>query len=181
MAMAEDMAVLLLVLEACTNDMNADGSMPTARIKENGQNLFANSYVQRPWCPRRYRALRDHLSELGHIDWKDRRSVPAALSPTGEGQAAKWRLSEAMMETLAEEKLKPGTAVVAGEEETKAEGGERGDCLLQNRAGEEDLYRDNSYLISGAIPLPDWFTDFRQPRLLRPVLDVGFREWKMAA
>jgi hypothetical protein len=34
------------------------------------------------------------LSELGYIDWEDRRYVPAALSPNGTGQAAKWRLSD---------------------------------------------------------------------------------------
>ena len=64
-ATAEDMAVLLLVLEACTNDMNDDGSMPTARIRENWEILHANGDVDRPWCPRRYTTLRNQLSNLG--------------------------------------------------------------------------------------------------------------------
>lgn len=183
-ATAEDMAVLLLVLEACTNDMNSDGSMPTARIRENWQILFANGDVARPWCPRRYKTLRDQLSTLGHIDWEDRHYVPAALSPSGTGQAARWRLSEALMEKLADEKLKPGTAVVVGEDENEVEGGELGVVALQVREGEEDLYCDKSFFThedDEDEPLPDWIIDLRQPDFIRPVLDAGFSGMRMAA
>ncbi len=90
-------------------------------------------------------------------------------------------MSEALMARLAEEKLKPGTAVGAGVEDKDVESGELGDCLLQNREGEEDLYCDKPFLMAGAVPLPDWFTDFRQPRLIRPVLDVGAEGFRMAA
>ena len=120
----------------------------------------------------------------GYIDWEDRRYVPAALSPTGTGQAAKWRLSEALMEMLANEKLGLGTAVVVGEEETKADEAELGVVLLQEREGEEDLYCDKSFLIHEDIedePLPDWIIDLRQPEVhparagcgLRTVQDGG--------
>ena len=181
MATAEDMAVLLIILEACTGDMNADGSMPTARIRENWEILHANGDVDRPWCPRRYTALRNHLSNLGYIDWEDRRYVPSTLSPTGTGQAAKWRMSEALMEKLANEKLGLGAAAVVGEEVVKADEAELEGLLLQKKEGEEDLYWDNSFLMDDAEPLPDWFIDFRQPRFIRPVLDVGFGQFRMAA
>ena len=120
-ATAEDMAVLLLVLEACTNDMNADGSMPTARIRENWEILHANGDVDRPWCPRRYTTLRNQLSNLGYIDWEDRRYVPSALSPTGTGQAARWRISEGLIEMIVAEKLGNGTPELVVVEEVDAD------------------------------------------------------------
>ena len=64
------------------------------------------------------------MSSPSHIEWEDRRYVPAALSPTKTGQAIKWRLTEALMDLLAQEKLEPGTAVVLAEEEVKSDGGE---------------------------------------------------------
>jgi hypothetical protein len=161
--------------------MNDDGSMPTARIRENWQILFANGDVERPWQPRRFTALRDHLSPLSHIEWEDRRYVPAALSPTKTGQAAKWRLTEAFMELLAQEKLEPGTAVVVGEEGQKADEAVVPVSLLQDREGEEDLYYDNKLFIDAYGLLFDCFIDFRQPRFIRPLLVVGAGGWRMAA
>ena len=180
-ATAVDMAILLLVLEACTNSINDDGSMPTARIRENWEILFANGDVERPWQPRRYTALRDQLSSLGHIEWEDRRYVPAALSPTKTGQAAKWRLTEALMELLAQEKLEPGTAVVVAEEAVKADEAVVPVPLLQEREGEEDLYYDKNFFIDADDPSLDWFFYFGQPRFVRPFLVVGAGGWKMAA
>lgn len=183
-ATAEDMAALLLVLEACTNDMNADGSMPTARIRENWEILHDNGDVERPWCPRRYTALRDQLSTLDYIDWEDRHYVPAALSPTGTGQAARWRLSEALMEMLANEKLGLGTAVVAGEQEKEVGVRELAVVAPQDKEGEEDLYCDKSFFIQSDLqddPLPEWIIDLRQPEIIRPVLDADFGRFRMAA
>ncbi len=183
-ATAQDMAVFLLVLEACTNDMNADGSMPTARIRENWEILHANGDVKRPWCPRRSTVLRNRLSNLGHIDWEDRHYVPSALSPTGMGQAAKWQASEALMGLIEGEKLDPGTTVVVGEEGMKAEEVGLGVVALQEREGEEDLYCDKTFFIPNQLqvePLPDWIIDLRQPEFIRPVLDSDFGRFKIAA
>jgi hypothetical protein len=180
-ATAEDMAILLMILEACTNSMNVDGSMPTARIKENWEILSSNGEVERPWCPRRYTALRDHLSNMGYIDWEDRRYVPAALSPTGMGQAARWRAAEALMGLIEDEKLGLGTDVVVGEEGLKAEAGELGDVLEVKLEREEDLYYDKRFSTHEHEPVPDWIIRMRQPDSIRPVLDVGFGTMRMAA
>ena len=80
------MAVLLLILEACTNDMNSDGSMPTARIRENWEILHANGDVSRPWCPEAVHGPEGSFVHTGCIDWEDARYLPAALSPTARGR-----------------------------------------------------------------------------------------------
>ncbi|AGA30154.1 hypothetical protein [Singulisphaera acidiphila] len=110
----DDMAVLLIILEACTNNMNADRSMPTARIRQNWEILFANTDVMRPWCPRSYTALRDRLSEKDYIDWGDTHYLPGSMSPDGKGKTARRRASEALMNLLDNEKrrLQSGKAVV---------------------------------------------------------------------
>jgi hypothetical protein len=180
-ATAEDMAVLLLVLEACTLDLNADGSMPTARIRENWEILHADGDVPRPWCPRRYTALRDHLSDLGHIDWEDRRYIPSALSTTGMGQAAKWRLSEAMMEMLEREKLGVQADEVVPEVTLEEGRVELGAVVLQQAWGEEDLYCDKDFFKDDEEPLPDWIIDLEGPDCIRPLLDLGGSRLKLAA
>lgn len=180
-ATAEDMAVLLLILVACTDDMNADSSMPTARIRENWEILFGNGDVVRPWCPRRYTALRNHLSNLGFIEWEDRRYVPAALSLTGEGRAARWRASELLTDMLAVEKLGGGTSIVVGVEGMEVACGEPGDGVHGIREREEDLYCDKTSFIHDNPILPDWIIAFRQPEFIRPHLDAGVGRLKMAA
>lgn len=178
-ATAEDMGVLLMILEACTNSMNADGSMPTARIRENWEILHANGDVVRPWCPRRYTAMRDLLSTQGFIDWQDARYLPAALSPDGKGRAAKWRASEALMEMLETEKLGSSPAPVL------VEGGTAGDGLEFVFSGiwegEEDLYCDKIHSPHEGSREPAWLIKLRQPDFIRPLLDVGIERLRMAA
>lgn len=180
-ATAEDMAVLLLILEACTNRMNLDGSMPTARIRENWQILLGNGDVQRPWSPRRYTALRDLLSEEGYIDWEDASYLPAALSPNGKGQAAKWRASEALMEMMELEKmgLPPASDLVEGEGDVAED--DPGLGSTGDKGREEDLYCDTvpPQFVDG--PGPAWLINLRQQEIVRPTLDVGLDRLRMAA
>jgi hypothetical protein len=153
-ATAEDMAVLLLILEACTSDMNADGSMPTARIRENWEILFVNGDVGRPWSPRRYTALRDLLSTQGFIDWKDAHYFPAALSPDGKGQAAKWRASEALMDLIETEKRGSQAGLTVVKDKCDATVGDLEFVFSGIREREEDLYCDTIQFIGGTSPEP---------------------------
>lgn len=101
-ATSEDLAILLLVLEACTERMNADGSMPTARIMTNWATLHEEGEVERPFNPKRYAALRDFLSREGLLDWEDESYLPHQMSDEGKGRAARWRASEGLMARIRE-------------------------------------------------------------------------------
>ena len=66
-----DIAVFLMLLEFFTNHMNDDGSLPTNRFRklqdcllEHGMPKFDNE---------KYKVIRDHFSDLGLLDWEDRR------------------------------------------------------------------------------------------------------------
>jgi hypothetical protein len=103
-ATAEDLAILVLILEACTRRMNADGSMPTARIEANWQALYESGGVERPFNPKRYACLRDYLSRKGLLDWQDESYLPHLLSTDGKGKAAKWRAGERLLAMIEEER-----------------------------------------------------------------------------
>ena len=169
-ATAEDMAVFLLILEACTNAMNADGSLPTARIRENWEVLHANGDVQRPWVAKRYTALRNHLSREGQLDWEDSRYIPGSLSPTGEGQAAKWRASESLMQRIEDAKCP-----------SRQGAGSQGSLdLLRLSEGEEDLYGDN---ISNSVPeqpVPRWIIALKRANYVQPTLDPSIGRLRLA-
>jgi hypothetical protein len=166
----EDMAVLLLILEACTRSMNSDGSMPTARIRENWEILHANDMVKRPWVPKRYTALRDHLSQMGHLDWEDPHYVPGPLSETGKGQAAKWCASESLLERIEEEKQVLDQGDFERETERDRETQER----------EEDLYSDKSDTSPSHDSEPDWILQLQIANYIRPVLNPDVWRMKMA-
>jgi hypothetical protein len=169
-ATAEDMAILLLILEACTRKLNADRSMPTARIRENWEILHANRFIKRPWVSKHYTALRNHLSQEGLLQWDDPHYVPGTLSPTGKGRAARWCASEALMEEIEEEKLK----LVEGPDH------QDGDRDTDKREREEDLYGDNPDLIPSENTEPDWIIDLRRANYIRPLLDPGIWLLRMA-
>ena len=84
-ATAEDMAVLLLVLEACTNDMNDDGSMPTARIKENWEILFANGDVPTSLVSQAVHGAQEPVVELGTHRVGGQAVCARCPEPNGDG------------------------------------------------------------------------------------------------
>ena len=180
-ATAEDMAVMLMILEACTKAMNADGSMPTARIGENWEILHAHGDVNRPWCPRRFAALRNLLSTQGFIDWKDAHYLPAALSPDGKGQAAKWRASEALMNLIETEKRGPQANSAVVQDEGDAAIGDLGSVFLRIGDREEDLYCDTIQFLPDTSPESAWMIKLRRHHYVRPLLDVGVDRLRMAA
>jgi hypothetical protein len=101
-ATSEDLAILLMILEACTLRMNSDGSMPTARIIKNWEVLRDNGEVTRPFNPKRFAAMRNFLSREKLLDWEDESYFPFPMSDEGKGRAARWRASERLMEMILE-------------------------------------------------------------------------------
>jgi hypothetical protein len=86
----EDMAVLLAILEHCTNDPNDDGSMPTARIQSLWEAMYAAGDTDRQFNPKRYAATRRLLDEANGIKWRDNTFIIGRC-------AAKWCLTDQLM------------------------------------------------------------------------------------
>jgi hypothetical protein len=99
-----DLAVLLMVLEFCTQNPNPDGSMPTARVNGLWDALYKSRAICRGWDNGRYAAMRNFLSGLGALDWTDEDYVVGRLEygHWKKGVAAKWCLSAETMQTLAD-------------------------------------------------------------------------------
>jgi hypothetical protein len=81
-ATPEDFAVVLLLLKALHKNANADGSMPTARIRGLWESLHRAGDVRRQWNANRFKAVRDVLSDLGLLAWRDNKYAT--------GRACKW-------------------------------------------------------------------------------------------
>ena len=86
---AEDVQTALAVVRACTLDMNADGSMPMARVKAIWDAAYRASDTNRAFSFRRFAAIRDMLSGMGLLEWED--------ETYSFGKACKWRASKELM------------------------------------------------------------------------------------
>lgn len=67
--------------------------------------LFEVGDVGRAFCPQRFKVIRDFLSSLGLLDWKDRSYCLGWYDQEGEyhkGKACKWQASEKLMGMLEE-------------------------------------------------------------------------------
>ena len=85
----EDVAILLAITNYCTSNMNADGSMPTKRIRGFWDAMWEAGETDRAFIPRRYKATRDFLDAAGAISWKSNHYTL--------GIACKWQLTEDMV------------------------------------------------------------------------------------
>jgi hypothetical protein len=97
----EDVAIFMLCLGFITENMNEDGTLPWARFEEFWTALYHAGDVERAFNPKRFAAIRNHLSSLlvdGEplLDWED--------ETYGAGQACKWRASQKLMNIIKEER-----------------------------------------------------------------------------
>jgi hypothetical protein len=97
----EDMAIFLLCLRFFTKNMNDNGTLPWGRFKGLWTALYQAGDVERAFNPKRFKAMRDHLSSLvvdGEVllEWED--------ETYSAGRACKWRASEKLMEMIEEER-----------------------------------------------------------------------------
>lgn len=106
----DDLAVLIAILCHCAKDMNADGSMPTARIKALWETMYKAGDCERQFNPKRYKAARNILEQCGVICWKSVFYCPHTHV------AAKWTLEqwfvEQVTELLTEEESRESSFVV---------------------------------------------------------------------
>jgi hypothetical protein len=97
----EDVAIFLLCLRFFTNHMNENGTLPWARFEGLWTALKREGDVERAFNPKRFAAIRNHLSSLvvdGEVllEWED--------ETYSAGRACKWRASEKLMEMIEEER-----------------------------------------------------------------------------
>jgi hypothetical protein len=99
----EDVAIFLMLLKFFSENMNADGSLPVERWKKMWTSLYEAGDVSRAFCPQRFKAIRDFLSSLQLLDWKDRSYCLGWYDQNGEyhkGTACKWQASGELIEML---------------------------------------------------------------------------------
>jgi len=114
-----DMAIMLMIGEFLTDNMNSDGSMPTARWEMLWKSLSKSGDVERSWDHKRFKLLRDRLSSLGLIHWEDSSYRLGWTKDNGEyvkGTAAKWKFSVELMEKLSDSASLATASVSGGEE-----------------------------------------------------------------
>jgi hypothetical protein len=103
----EDVAVFLLLLRFFTNNMNNNGTLPWARFEVLWAALYHTGDVERAFNPKRFAAVRNHLSSLvvdGEVllEWED--------ETYSAGRACKWRASEKLMNMLEQEREETSSA-----------------------------------------------------------------------
>jgi len=102
-ATVEDVAIFLMLLKFFTNNMNPDGSLPVKRWSEMWNSVKDAGDINRAFCCQRFSSIRDHLSKLGLLDWKDESYSIGWTDLDGQyhkGKAAKWKASEELMGML---------------------------------------------------------------------------------
>lgn len=95
----EDLAILLMLWGFFESKPNEDGTLPVNRFKKSWQKLYENGHIGRQWNDHRFAVLRNHLSELGLIDWIDEEFEFFEGRP-GEGTACKWKMNQLMAEII---------------------------------------------------------------------------------
>ncbi len=101
---AEDLAAVLAMVEYFTLHPNEDGSMPHARFHAMWDAMYECGDLCRAWDNKRFAYLRNMLSDLGMIEWKDETYIPPPPQPKGgkvKGKAMCWHASEELIEELA--------------------------------------------------------------------------------
>ena len=102
-ATVDDVAIFLMMLKFFTNNMNPDGSLPVERWRKMWKAVKNSGDINRAFCCQRFCSIRDHLSSLGLLDWKDKNYSIGWTDQDGEyhkGKAAKWKASEKLMAML---------------------------------------------------------------------------------
>jgi len=80
-------AVFLDIVDFCLNDQpNENGHVPTNRCKRLWNKLFAKEVISVRWCPRKFAACREYLSQRGLFKITDRNFAP--------GKAMTWEIGQ---------------------------------------------------------------------------------------
>jgi hypothetical protein len=101
----EDVTIMLMLGAWFTKNMLKNGALPEARWRGLWTALYESNDIDRAWCHKRFKAMRDWLSLLRLLKWESREYVVGWFDEGGhyhKGQAAKWRFGEELMQMLAE-------------------------------------------------------------------------------
>ena len=104
-ATAEDVAIYLAITAYITLHQGEDKAMPSRRIGAIWTAMYKSREVGRPHCVKRVAAIRNHLSDLGLIDWQDERywspdKAGKLGCETRKGVCCKYSLSTELMAEL---------------------------------------------------------------------------------
>jgi hypothetical protein len=124
---AEDVAIGLGIVKFCTQKMNADGTMPTKRVKAIWDKLFENGEVERAFDFHRWRSIRNLIEEHGGLEMEDRRYYTGFVNDEGvqiKGRAAKWRMAGWLVDRLDEVAEKGFQIANAGYRSDELSGGQ---------------------------------------------------------
>ena len=93
-------ALAILMFTKLNPSKYKDGSQPTARIRTLWACLVEQGVAKRAFDAQRFSVIRNTLSELGLIDWRDNRYYPGQDGK--KGQSMKWDLTDSFMALLVE-------------------------------------------------------------------------------
>jgi hypothetical protein len=102
---AADLAIALPIVKYCSQKRNADGTMPTRRIKVIWDRLFAEGEIDRAFDYHRWRVIRNLIEVQGGLEIEDRYFYTGFVNDQGEvikGLAAKWKMADWLIEKLDE-------------------------------------------------------------------------------
>jgi hypothetical protein len=105
MVEAADLAIALPIVKFCSQNINADRTMPTQRIKRIWDGLFAEGEVDRAFDYHRWRVLRNLMEAQGGLEMEDRHYYTGFVNEAGtliKGKAAKWKMADWLIERLDE-------------------------------------------------------------------------------
>jgi hypothetical protein len=102
---ARDLAIAFAIIRTCTLKMNADGSMPTARVKAIWDRMYLNGEVDWAFDYHRWKEIRDLMEVRGGLVMDDRHYYTGFTNAQGQeikGKAARWHMAEWLVEKLEE-------------------------------------------------------------------------------
>src|SRR5262249_39693450 len=85
-----------------------DQALPVRAVGRLWEEVYWAGDFKRPWNHHRFKAIRDLLSQHGHVDWVDFRFQPV---PERKGRCCRWQLSRLLGSGLSSV-LKGGATVV---------------------------------------------------------------------
>ena len=91
----EDLAIAFYILKFCKlkpNTGDYEGQLPTARIRKIWEIMYKEGSIERQYDARRWKILRNMLSDYCYIDWEDAEYC--------EDQAMKWEITDQLSEEL---------------------------------------------------------------------------------
>jgi hypothetical protein len=102
-ATVQDLAIFLMIGRRLTTDIAPNGGNPWKTWAKVWEALKEDEKIGRAFCPKRFAVLRNYLSSLELLDWKNKVFKIGHFDDEGQyhkGFCAKWKFSAPLMEAL---------------------------------------------------------------------------------